>query len=176
MLRASFRLASRPLRSSTTGVFRPRGFHSARALLCAAPEPAKEEKVLSPKVQALVDELCTLNIMETVELVDVLKDKFGYVEAAAVMAAPAQTGPAEAEEEAPKVEQTEFKVRLDKYEDKAKIKVIKEVRAITGLGLKQAKELVESAPKAIIKEGLMKEDAEALSEKIKEVGGTCVLE
>lgn len=175
MLRASFRLASRPLRSSTTGVFRPRGFHSARALLCAAPEPAKEEKVLSPKVQALVDELCTLNIMETVELVDVLKDKFGYVEAAAVMAAPVATT-AEAEEEAPKVEQTEFKVRLDKFEDKAKIKVIKEVRAITGLGLKQAKELVESAPKAIIKEGLMKEDAEALSAKIKEVGGTCVLE
>lgn len=157
-----------------------RTMHYSRSLLCEAPAPVEKEAVpLSPKVQALVDELLTLNIMETVELVDCLKDKFGYVEAAAVMAAPAAGGGAAAggeEAEPEKPAQTEFNVRLDSFDAKAKIKVIKEVRAITGLGLKQAKELVESAPKAIIKEGLMKEDAEELVKKLKAVGGECVTE
>lgn len=133
---------------------------------------------MSPKVQKILDDLLTLNILETVQLVDVLKDKFGYVEATVVAAGPGGAGPTEAavEEEEAAPEQVEFQVRLEGFDDKAKIKVIKEVRSITGLGLKQAKELVEAAPKAVIKEGLTKEDAEALKKKIDEVGGTCVLE
>jgi len=165
--------------SQSVGIGSFRTIHSSKYIMDEAPPAVEKEAVpLSPKVQALVDELLTLNIMETVELVDCLKEKFGYVEAVAVAAAPAAGGAggeaAEAEPEA--AVQTEFNVRLDSFDAKAKIKVIKEVRAITGLGLKQAKELVESAPKAIIKEGLMKEDAEELIKKIKAVGGECVSE
>lgn len=158
-----------------------RSLHSSRRLFDeAAPAPAAEEKKqveLTPKVQAIVDELLTLNIMETVQLVDVLKEKFGYVEAT-VMAGPAAGAApaAAAEEEIKAPEQTEFTVRLEKFDASSKIKVIKEVRSITGLGLKQAKELVEAAPKSIIKEGLMKEDATVIVNKLKEVGGEAVVE
>lgn len=117
----------------------------------------------------------TLNIVETIELVDHLKDKFGYVESVAVAAAPAGGAAADAEPEEEVAEQTIFSVKLDKYGDKEKIKVIKEVRGITGLGLKQSKELVESAPCVVIK-NLPKEEAEAIMEKINGVGGECSLE
>lgn len=129
----------------------------------------------SPKVQSLIDEIMTLNIVETIELVDHLKDKFGYVESVAVAAAPAGGAAADAEPEEEVAEQTIFSVKLDKYGDKEKIKVIKEVRGITGLGLKQSKELVESAPCVVIK-NLPKEEAEAIMEKINGVGGECSLE
>jgi large subunit ribosomal protein L7/L12 len=133
--------------------------------------------VESPKVQKILDDILTMNVIETIELVNVLKDKFGYVEQAAVMAMPAGGGPAAAAvAEEPVVEKTEFTVRLDKFNPNDKIKVIKEVRTITGLGLKQAKDLVESAPEAIIKKDLPKAEADELLAKIKAVGGECVLE
>ena len=78
--------------------------------------------------------------------------------------------PAAAEEE-----QTEFAVKLEGFDSAQKIKVIKEVRAATELGLKEAKDLVEGAP-AVLKKGLKKEDAEAIKEKIEKVGGKVVLE
>lgn len=68
-----------------------------------------------------------------------------------------------------------FDVKLDSFDDKAKIKIIKELRALTDLGLKEAKSLVESAP-CIIKKDVSKEDADAMVAKIKELGGVCVLE
>src|ERR1700745_1934223 len=103
----------------------------------------------------IVDELSTLTVLEAAELSKLLEEKWGVSAAApvAVAAAPAAGGAAAA----PAEEQTEFTVILAKAGDK-KINVIKEVRTITGLGLKEAKDLVESAPKAV-KEGVNKEEA-----------------
>jgi large subunit ribosomal protein L7/L12 len=93
--------------------------------------------------------------------------------AGAAGAAPAAGGAAPAA--APAEEQTEFAVKLEGFDAAQKIKVIKEVRAATELGLKEAKDLVEGAP-AVLKKGLKKEDAEAIKEKIEKVGGKVVLE
>ena len=112
----------------------------------------------------IVDSLSSLTIMEAAELATLLEDKWG-VSAAAPVAVAAAAGPAaEAAEE-----KDEFDVILIAIGDK-KIQVIKEVRAITSLGLKEAKELVESAPKAI-KEGVTKDEAAQIKEKIENVGG-----
>ena len=90
--------------------------------------------------------------------------------------APAAAGAAEEEEEAaPKEEKTIFNVQLKSFDAKSKIKLIKEVRAATGLGLKEAKELVESAPCTVAKD-MKKEDADALADKLKEVGGEIELD
>ena len=107
-----------------------------------------------------------MTVLEMSEFVKELEDKYGVTAAAPVVAiaAPAAGGEAAAEEK------TEFDVILTAIGDK-KIQVIKEVRAITGLGLKDAKDLVEAAPKAI-KEGVKKEEAEEIQKKIEEVGGT----
>jgi large subunit ribosomal protein L7/L12 len=115
-------------------------------------------------LNAIVDSLSGLTIMEAAELATLLEDKWG-VSAAAPVAMAAAAGPAA---EAA-VEKDEFDVILIAIGDK-KIQVIKEVRAITSLGLKEAKELVESAPKAI-KEGVTKDEAAAIKEKIENVGG-----
>jgi large subunit ribosomal protein L7/L12 len=114
-------------------------------------------------LNAIVDSLSGLTIMEAAELATLLEEKWG-VSAAAPVAVAAAGAPAEAA-----VEKDEFDVILLSPGDK-KIQVIKEVRAITGLGLKEAKELVESAPKAI-KEGVAKDEAEKLKEKIEGAGG-----
>ena len=114
-------------------------------------------------LNAIVDSLSSLTIMEAAELSTLLEDKWG-VSAAAPVALAAAAGPAA---EAA-VEKDEFDVILIAVGDK-KIQVIKEVRAITSLGLKEAKELVESAPKAI-KEGVTKDEAEAIKKKFDEVG------
>jgi large subunit ribosomal protein L7/L12 len=82
---------------------------------------------------------------------------------------------APAAEEAPKVEKDIFDVKLDSFDAAAKIKVIKEVRAITGLGLKEAKDLVEGVPK-VMKKGISKKDAEEIVAKLKEVGAVVVME
>ena len=118
----------------------------------------------------LVDELSSLTVLEAAELSKLLEDKWGVSAAApvAVAAAPAGGGAAPA---APVEEQTEFTVILAKAGDK-KINVIKEVRTITGLGLKEAKDLVDNAPKPL-KEGVSKEDAEKIVAQFKEVGATC---
>ncbi|MBD8890262.1 50S ribosomal protein L7/L12 [Roseibium litorale] len=111
----------------------------------------------------LVDELSALTVMEAAELSKLLEEKWG-VSAAAPVAVAAAAGPAAAAEE----EKTEFDVVLADAGDK-KINVIKEVRAITGLGLKEAKELVEGAPKTV-KEQVSKAEAEDLKKKLEEAG------
>jgi large subunit ribosomal protein L7/L12 len=93
---------------------------------------------------------------------------------AAMGGAPAAGGAAAAPEEAA-AEKTEFDVKLASFDSASKIKVIKEVRAITELGLKEAKDLVEGAP-AVLKKGLKKEEAEAIKEKLAKVGGVVTLE
>ena len=113
----------------------------------------------------IADQLSGLTVMEAAELAKLLEDKWG-VSAAAPMAMAAMPGAGEA---AAAEEQTEFDVILLSSGDK-KIQVIKEVRAITALGLKEAKELVESAPKAI-KEGVTKDEAEKLKARIEGAGG-----
>ena len=123
---------------------------------------------MSEKITAMIEEIKGLTVLELSELVHALEDTFG-VSAAAVAAGPA-TGAA-----APVVEeQTEFDVVMTSF-GAEKIKVIKEVRAITGLGLAEAKALVESAPNAKIKEGISKEDAEALKAQLEGVGATVEL-
>ena len=114
-------------------------------------------------LNAIVDSLSSLTIMEAAELAKLLEEKWGVSAAAPVAVAAA--APAEVAVE----EKDEFDVILISSGDK-KIQVIKEVRAITSLGLKKAKELVESAPKAI-KEGVSKEEAEKVKEKIEGAGG-----
>ena len=116
----------------------------------------------SEKVTALIEEIKVLSVLELAELVHALEDEFG-VSAAAAVAAPAAGAAAAAVEE-----KTEFDVVLAEVGDE-KIKVIKEVRAITGLGLAEAKAVVEAAPKAI-KEGVSKEEAEALKAQLEAVG------
>jgi large subunit ribosomal protein L7/L12 len=120
----------------------------------------------------LVDELSNLTVLEAAELSKLLEDKWGVSAAAAApmaMAMPAAAGGEAAAAE----EKTEFDVVLATIGEK-KINVIKEVRAITGLGLKEAKDLVESAPKAI-KEGATKDEAEEMKKKLEEVGATVEL-
>ena len=118
----------------------------------------------SEKVTALVEEVKGLTVLELSELVHTLEEVFGVSAAAAAVAAPAAGGAAaEAAEE-----KTEFDVVL-KSAGASKLNVIKVVRAATGLGLKEAKDLVDNAPKAL-KEGISKEDAEKLAAELKEAG------
>ena len=120
-------------------------------------------------IAKLVEELSKLTVMEAAELAKALEEEWGVSAAAAVaVAAPAAGGGAGGEAAAE--EKTEFDVILTGDGGK-KIQVIKEVRAITGLGLTEAKTLVESAPKAV-KEGVNKAEAEEIKKKIEEAGGT----
>jgi large subunit ribosomal protein L7/L12 len=117
-------------------------------------------------LNAIVDKLSELSIMEAAELAKLLEEKWGVSAAAPVaVAAVGGAGAGEAAAE----EKTEFDVVLVSSGDK-KIQVIKEVRGITGLGLKEAKDLVEGAPKPI-KEGVSKEEAQEIKKKIEEAGG-----
>ncbi|MCB2102896.1 MAG: 50S ribosomal protein L7/L12 [Rhodobacterales bacterium] len=120
-------------------------------------------------LEKLVDDLSALTVMEAAELSKMLEEKWG-VSAAAPVAVAAAAGPAVAEAAE---EKDEFDVILASIGDK-KINVIKEVRAITGLGLKEAKELVESAPKAV-KEAAKKDEAEEIKKKLEEAGATVEL-
>ena len=116
-------------------------------------------------LNSIADTLSSLTVMEAADLATLLEEKWGVSAAAPVaVAAAGGGGPAEVAEE-----QTEFDVVLISQGDK-KIQVIKEVRAITGLGLKEAKDLVEGAPKAV-KEGVSKEEAEKIKEQIENAGG-----
>jgi large subunit ribosomal protein L7/L12 len=112
----------------------------------------------------LVDELSSLTVLEAADLAKLLEEKWGVSAAAAVAVAGPAAGPAAAAVE----EQTEFNVILAAIGDK-KIEVIKEVRAITGLGLKEAKDLVEAAPKPV-KESVTKDEAEKLKKQLEAVG------
>ena len=117
---------------------------------------------MSEKIAAMIEEIKALSVLELSELVHALEDTFG-VSAAAVAAGPAVAAAGPAVEE-----KTEFDVILSEF-GAEKIKVIKEVRAITGLGLAEAKALVETKD-AKIKEGISKEDAEALKAQLEAVG------
>lgn len=123
-------------------------------------------KTFDPKVVELGDKLAELSLKEAVDLGDYMKETYGIEAAAggAVMMA----GPGAGEGAAAAEEQTEFKVTLKAVGDQ-KIKVIKAVREALGLGLKEAKELVDSAPK-VVKEGVEKDEADKLAESLKEAG------
>ena len=116
-------------------------------------------------LQKIVDDLSSLTVLEAAELAKLLEEKWGVSAAAAVAVA---AGPAGGAAAAPVEEQTEFTVVLASAGDK-KIEVIKEVRAITGLGLKEAKDLVEGAPKPV-KEGVSKDDAAKLKAQLEKAG------
>jgi len=122
-------------------------------------------------LQKLVDELSKLTVLEAAELSKKLEEAWGVSAAAPVAVAAAPGAAAPGAEAAP--EKDEFTVVLASAGDK-KINVIKEVRAITGLGLKEAKDLVESAPKPV-KEGINKAEAEELKKKLEEAGATVEL-
>lgn len=113
----------------------------------------------------ILEAIAGMTVMEVVELIEAMEEKFGVTAAAAVAAAPAAGGDADVAEE-----QTEFDVVLTSF-GSTKVGVIKAVRALTGLGLKEAKETVEGTP-ATIKEGVSKDEAEEVKKKLEEVGAT----
>lgn len=119
---------------------------------------------MSEKIAALIEEVKGLSVLELAELVHALEETFGVSAAAAAVAAPAAGGAAEAEEK------TEFDVIL-KDCGASKLNVIKVIRAATGLGLKEAKEIADNCPKTL-KEAISKEDAEKLAADLKEAGAT----
>jgi large subunit ribosomal protein L7/L12 len=117
----------------------------------------------------ILSAISDMSVMEIVELIEAMEEKFGVTAAAAVAAAPAAGGDAAAAAE----EQTEFDVMLTAIGEK-KVNVIKAVRAATGLGLKEAKGLVDGAPSAI-KEGVTKDEAEEVKKALEEAGATAEL-
>lgn len=139
----------------------------------------------SPRVTQLADEIAGLSLLEASDLAELLKKKLKLDDAPPMMGfggpmmagMPGMTGggTGEAAKEEAKEEKSAFDVRLESYEAANKIKIIKEVRAVTDLGLKEAKELVEKTP-TVIKAGMLKEEAEALKKKLEELGGKIVLE
>ena len=123
---------------------------------------------MSDKLQGIVDQIKELTLLEASELVKLMEETFGVSAAAAAVAMPAAAGGGEAA--APAEEQTEFDVILQAAGGQ-KINVIKVVREVTSLGLKEAKDLVEAAPKAV-KEGVSKEEAETVRQKLADAGAT----
>ncbi|MBT8046044.1 MAG: 50S ribosomal protein L7/L12 [Pontiella sp.] len=134
-------------------------------------EETKEEVVLEGKMAEFVDWVETISVLELSQLVKALEDRLGVT--AAAPAAVAVAAPAGGDEGGGAAEQSEFEVVLSAAGG-SKIQVIKELRAITGLGLKEAKELVDGAPSSV-KAGLSKEDAEAMKEKLEGVGASIEL-
>ncbi|HON85958.1 MAG TPA: 50S ribosomal protein L7/L12 [Syntrophorhabdaceae bacterium] len=116
-----------------------------------------------------------MTVLELSEFIKTLEDKFGVQAAMPVMAAAAAGAAAPAQEAAPAEEKTEFNVILTGYEADKKIQVIKVVRAITSLGLKEAKDLVEGVPKTV-KEGVSKEEAANIKKQLEEVSGQVKVE
>ncbi|ARN56596.1 50S ribosomal protein L7/L12 [Sedimentisphaera salicampi] len=135
---------------------------------------SEEAKTFSDDIKSIGDSIVNLTLMQAKELADYLKEEYGIEPAAGgavMMAGPAAGGEGGDEEEE---EKTSFDVILEAAGDK-KIGVIKEVRGITGLGLKEAKELVDNAPKPI-KEGASKEEAEEMKKQLEEAGATIKLD
>jgi large subunit ribosomal protein L7/L12 len=126
---------------------------------------------MSDKLQGIVDQIKELSLLEASQLVKLMEETFGVSAAAAVAAAPAAGGAAAGGgETAAAEEKTEFDVVLQALGGN-KINVIKVVREVTALGLKEAKDLVEAAPKAV-KEGVSKEEAESIRQKLADAGAT----
>ena len=120
--------------------------------------------------EEILEAIASMTVLEVSELVKAMEEKFGVSAAAPVAVAVAGAGGA-APAAAAAEEQTEFNVILKAFDETKKIAVIKEVRAVTGLGLKEAKDLVEGAPKPL-KEGVSKEDAAKIKDQITAAGGT----
>ncbi|KAL0450153.1 UNVERIFIED_CONTAM: 50S ribosomal protein L7/L12 [Sesamum latifolium] len=150
----------------------------ARALFCRSLCTAAQTR--TQKLERIADELLDLNKIERHDYVILLRYKMGLNRYGPAASAPglqppssggggASAAPAEAKEK------TAFDVKLEKFDAAAKLKVIKEIRAFTDLGLKEAKDLVEKTP-AVVKKGVTKEEAEKIMAKLKEVGATVVLE
>ena len=129
---------------------------------------SEEAKAFSAEIKEIGDKIVALSLLQAKELADYLKEEYGIEPAAggAVMVA----GPAAGGDAAEAEEKTSFNVILEAAGDK-KIAVIKEVRAITGLGLKEAKDLVDGAPKAV-KEGVSKDEADELAKQLEAAGAT----
>ncbi len=128
---------------------------------------------MAANIEELIEQISNMSVLELSELVKALEDKFGVsASAAPVMAMPGMMPAAAGAEEAPPEveEKTEFDVQLKDF-GAQKIPVIKEVRAVTGLGLKEAKDKVESAP-VVIQEGISKEEAEKTKAQLEELGAT----
>ncbi|MBO8456761.1 MAG: 50S ribosomal protein L7/L12 [Spirochaetes bacterium] len=118
----------------------------------------------------ILEAIASMTVMEASELVKAMEEKFGVTAAAPVVVAGAAAPGA-----APAEEKTEFNVTLKSVDASKKIAVIKEVRTVTGLGLKEAKDLVEGAPK-LLKEGVSKEEAEKIKESVTAAGGEVTIE
>ncbi|KAI5074008.1 hypothetical protein GOP47_0012021 [Adiantum capillus-veneris] len=146
-------------------------------------DPQESRSPPADKIIRIVDEIAHLTMIEAADLAHLLKKKLGLPDSAmpyygggmgaGTATAQGAQSPAAQEEKAP--EKTNFDVKLEKFDAASKIKIIKEVRTFTTLGLKEAKELVEKLP-AVLKAGVAKEEAEKIVEKLKAVGATCVLE
>ncbi|XP_073110181.1 uncharacterized protein [Elaeis guineensis] len=156
---------------------------SAARLLSSAPAPAPaggaSSDARTQKLERIADELLSLTKAERDDYSILFRLKLGlnqWIPAGGVLAPGAVAGPAaEAAKPAEEKEKTAFDIKLEKFDAASKIKVIKEVRTFTDLGLKEAKELVEKTP-VVLKKGVTKEEAEAIAAKLKEVGATIVLE
>lgn len=120
--------------------------------------------------EEILDTIANMTVMEVVDLISAMEEKFGVSAAAAVAAPVAGAAGAAGEAAAPVEEQTEFDVVMTAFGDK-KVNVIKVVRSLTGLGLKEAKDMVEGAP-STIKEGATKEEAEDIKKQLEEAGAT----
>ncbi|KAG8384267.1 hypothetical protein BUALT_Bualt04G0100600 [Buddleja alternifolia] len=142
-----------------------------RRSLCTAVETRTQ------KLERIADELLDLNKIERHDYVILLRHKMGLNRYGPAASAPAASSAGAAASGAPDAakEKTAFDVKLEKFDPAAKLKVIKEIRAFTELGLKEAKDLVEKTP-AVVKKGVTKEEAEKIMEKLKEIGATVVLE
>lgn len=148
-------------------------------------DPTCHRSPPTERVFRLVDEVASLTLMEVAELSQILMKKMGITEppvigvmkpgAAAGLAVLAAKGPAVEAQEEEKEEKSVFDLKLEAFDAASKIKVIKEVRAFTELGLKEAKEMVEKAP-TVFKKGVPKEEAEQIIEKMKAVGAKVVME
>jgi large subunit ribosomal protein L7/L12 len=123
---------------------------------------------MSEKIEKLLEEISNLTLAEAAELKSAMEEKFGVTAAAPVMVAGGAAPEAEAQEE-----QTEFDVELTEF-GSSKLNVIKAIREITGLGLKEAKEMVEGAPN-IVKEQISKDEAEEIKKKLEEAGAKVTL-
>ena len=164
-----------------------RGFHCSSWSMQPESDESRSAPEASEKVMELADRIIELNMLEVSSLTEVLKDRLGISGASGMMMMPGAMMPGAggagagaaaapgAPEAAAEEKKDDFAVKLTGYDAASKIKVIKEVRAVTDLGLKEAKEMVEKG-EFVVKEGLGKEEAEALVKKLEEVGGQVKME
>ncbi|XP_015889883.2 uncharacterized protein LOC107424560 [Ziziphus jujuba] len=172
-----------PYKSKPHSLFPQNELQFSRGYNTASPEqrPAPPEKVVS-----IVDDISDLTLLEVADLTEVLREKLGVKEMPSMMVmmpgmgfgglkGASKGGAAAGKGEEKKAEKTAFDVKLEGFDAASKIKVIKEVRTFTDLGLKEAKDLVEKAP-TLLKKGATKDEAEAIIAKMKEVGAKVTME